>query len=104
MTPFHERRFGHCGRFPYRLGERFADPGRPATLVCWEVLDRRQRASQGPNALRITSQVLPAAVSFSQNLSSGTLIIVGDGDDVALRRPQAWQLPKQHDRLAVADQ
>jgi hypothetical protein len=29
------------------------------------------RASQGPNSLRITSQVLPAAVSFSQNLSSG---------------------------------
>ena len=28
-------------------------------------------ASQGPNSLRITSQVLPAAVSFSQNLSSG---------------------------------
>jgi hypothetical protein len=26
---------------------------------------------QGPNSLRITSQVLPAAVSFSQNLTSG---------------------------------
>jgi hypothetical protein len=26
---------------------------------------------QGPNSLRITSQALPAAVSFSQNLSSG---------------------------------
>ena len=29
------------------------------------------RTSQGPNSLRITLQVLPAAVSFSQNLSSG---------------------------------
>jgi hypothetical protein len=29
------------------------------------------RASQGPDSLRITSQVLPAAMSFLQNLSRG---------------------------------
>jgi hypothetical protein len=38
----------------------------------WQHHAASSRASQGPNSLRITSQVLPAAVSFSQNLSSGT--------------------------------
>jgi hypothetical protein len=31
-------------------------------------------------------------------------IVVGNGDDVALRPAHPWQLPKQHDRLTVADQ
>ena len=61
-------------------------------------------ACQGPNSLRITSHVLPAAVSFAQNLSRGGPIIVGKGYDVALRPAHPWQLPKQHHRLAVADQ
>src|SRR4029077_16580497 len=34
----------------------------------------------------------------------GGPIIVGKGYDVALRPAHPWQLPKQHHRLAVADQ
>jgi hypothetical protein len=31
------------------------------------------------------------------------MIIIGDGDDVTHRPTHPWQLPLQHDRLAVAD-
>ena len=31
-------------------------------------------------------------------------VVVYNGDDVALRLAHRWQLPKQHDRLTVADQ
>ena len=43
---------------------------RPESEVKGE-LSAAPTKSQGPNWLRITSQVLPAAVSFLHNLSSG---------------------------------
>jgi hypothetical protein len=60
-----------------------------------------RRPSQGPNSLRITSQLLPAP---SGRICRAGPIVVGKGDDVALRRAHPWQLSKQHDGLPVADQ
>jgi hypothetical protein len=65
---------------------------------------RRLHHIQPANTLRITSQAMSAAVSFWHSLSNGRRIIVGDGNDVTHRPTHPWQLPLQHDRLAVADQ
>ena len=46
--------------------------------------NRTPCVSSRPNALRSTSQVAPAAISFSHRLVERGAIIVGDGDDVAL--------------------
>ena len=104
MTPFLERRFGNCGRFPFRVGEGFSDPG-----------FGQRRWFVGRSLIAATSQSGPELVAHHVAGAAGggkllakfverDPIVVGDGDDVALRRPQAWQFPKHHDRLAVADQ
>ena len=41
---------------------------------------------------------------FLAQLIKRPTIIVGDGNDVTHRPTHSWQLPLQHDRLAVADQ